>query len=187
MRAIHSPRSSYSPPCKEGAGGGCECASTSCEGRHAWPASEARLRLATHPQPLPVREGSVQALHTQQVITRARALIGVRFRPHGRDPATGLDCVGLAGLAMGVPVPTGYALRGASPGAVAALVDATGLLRRPPAPGALLLVESGPAQCHLLVLTDEGFVHADAGRRRVVERRGRAEWPTVGSWGPLSS
>ena len=175
-----------SPPCKGGVGGGCECAGTSCEGRHASPAKQARLRLATHPQPLPCREGSDVGHHVQLVIARARALVGVRFRPHGRDPATGLDCVGLAGLAMGVPVPTGYALRGPSPEAVIALVDTTGLSRRPPAPGALLLVESGPAQCHLVVLTDDGFVHADAGRRRVVERRGRVAWPVVGSWGPLS-
>ena len=42
------------------------------------------------------------------VVARARGCVGARFRLHGRDPATGLDCVGLAAIAIGEP------LRGAS-------------------------------------------------------------------------
>ncbi len=133
---------------------------------------------------LPTRDGDDgERVGGSAVITRARALVGVRFRPHGRDPATGLDCVGLAGLAMGVAgLPTGYPLRGGSAGALAARIDGCGLVRRGPAPGALALVESGPAQFHLVVLTADGFVHADAGRRRVVERRGAVPWPVIGWW-----
>lgn len=127
--------------------------------------------------PLPARrEGSA-------TIARAQALVGTRFRSHGRNPATGLDCVGLAGLAMGVEgLPTGYALRGGSAGAVAHRIDSTGLTRCDPTPGALALVESGPDQLHLLILTAEGFIHADAARRRVVERRGEIPWPVLGCW-----
>ena len=35
-----------------------------------------------------------------QVVAAARALVGVPFRLHGRD-RDGLDCVGLAALALG--------------------------------------------------------------------------------------
>ena len=116
-------------------------------------------------------------------VARARALVGARFRPHGRDPATGLDCVGLAGLAMAVDdLPTGYWLRGTPAERVLARIDSAGLVRGHPAPGALALVESGPAQLHLIVRTPDGFVHADAGRRRVVERRGPVPWPVLAWW-----
>lgn len=119
---------------------------------------------------------------------RARALVGTRFRPHGRDPASGLDCVGLAGLVMGVEgLPTGYALRGGTVESVAARIDRTGLVRCDPIPGVLALVESGPDQFHLVILTDDGIVHADAGRRRVVERRGPVPWPVLGWWQPPAS
>ena len=135
------------------------------------PAPPSALRAATSPS-----RGGDAVLH-------ARALVGTRFRPHGRDPATGLDCVGLAGLAMGVAeLPSGYALRGGTAEAVAAAIDAAGLLRCAARPGALGLAESGPGQWHLLVLTDTGLVHADAGRRRVVERPGPVPWPVWGWW-----
>lgn len=35
----------------------------------------------------------------EAVVARARAAIGARFRPRGRVPEAGLDCVGLAGWA----------------------------------------------------------------------------------------
>ena len=49
----------------------------------------------------------------------ARAALGLKgapFRLHGRDPATGLDCIGLFAVAMAragrpVALPNGYALR----------------------------------------------------------------------------
>lgn len=34
------------------------------------------------------------------IAAAARALVGVPFRLQGRDPALGLDCVGLVGAAM---------------------------------------------------------------------------------------
>jgi hypothetical protein len=33
-----------------------------------------------------------------------------------------------------------------------------------------------------VILTPGGFVHADAGLRRVVERLGAVPWPVVGCW-----
>jgi len=118
------------------------------------------------------------------VVRAARACLGARFRPHGRDPAWGLDCVGLAARAFGIAVPADYPLRGGRPERVAAFAAAAGLAVRAAAgPGDLVLVRSGPGQLHLVVLTGRGFVHADAGLRRVVEVPGRPAWPALGAWG----
>lgn len=115
----------------------------------------------------------------------ARAFVGAPFRLHGRDPATGLDCVGVAALVFGVAnVPRGYSVRTADGAGAAALIDAAGLkrVRRDPVAGDLVLITSGPAQCHLAVMTDAGFVHADAGIGRVVETPGRLPWPVIAIW-----
>jgi murein DD-endopeptidase / murein LD-carboxypeptidase len=115
----------------------------------------------------------------------ALSLVGAPFRLHGRDPATGLDCVGVAALVFGVrDVPRGYLVRTADGVAVAALIDDAGLRRvkRDPAAGDLVLMKSGPAQCHLVVMTEAGFVHADAGIGRVVETPGPPPWPVIAVW-----
>lgn len=107
----------------------------------------------------------------------AQRLVGCRFRLHGRDPATGLDCLGLVGAALAglgrrVDLPTGYRLRtGVWPGMAAlaaehGLIAATGADR----PGDLWLTRPGPAQLHLAVL-DAALRHrieAHAGLGRVV-------------------
>ncbi len=114
-----------------------------------------------------------------------RALVGAPFRLHGRDPATGLDCVGVAAIVFGVrDVPRGYSVRTADGAGVAGLIDAAGLTRvwREPVAGDLVLVKSGPAQCHLVVITAAGFVHADAGIGRVVETPGPVPWTVIAIW-----
>ena len=111
----------------------------------------------------------------------ARALVGVRFRLHGRDAVHGLDCVGLVALATGREAPTGYGWRSGDEGRVAALLDGV-FERGGDAPGAVLLMRAGPGQLHLAIATEGGFVHADAGLRRVVERPGAVPWPVVGRW-----
>lgn len=118
----------------------------------------------------------------------ARACIGVRFGPQGRDPDFGLDCVGLAAVALKAGgfaglVPAGYAMRSGDAARVAAAVDAAGLVRVADAgAGDLLLFASGPGQLHLAIGTGEGIVHADAGLGRVVERPGVVDWPVIGIW-----
>lgn len=46
----------------------------------------------------------------------------------------------------------------------------------------MLLMAAGPGQLHLGIRTVGGFVHADAGLRRVVERPGMPPWPLIGVW-----
>jgi cell wall-associated NlpC family hydrolase len=121
----------------------------------------------------------------EAAVAAARGAVGVRFRLHGRDPAFGLDCVGLAALAARAAgftgaIPADYAICGGDP---SALIDAVGLVCViAPAPGDLLLFAVGPAQFHLAVLVPGGVVHADAMLRRVVERPGEPPWPLVAAW-----
>ncbi len=116
-------------------------------------------------------------------VARARQAIGSRFRPHGRDPATGLDCVGLAGFAFGAEVPRDYALRNGDAARVRALVSGLGLIEAEgAAAGDLLLLRTGPGQIHLAIDSGEGIIHADAMLRRVVERPGAPPWPVIARW-----
>jgi hypothetical protein len=48
--------------------------------------------------------------------------------------------------------------------------------------GDVLLVQTGMGQHHFLVLVKGGFVHADAGLGRVVERPGSVPWPALAAW-----
>lgn len=122
------------------------------------------------------------------IVGAARSAIGARFRLHGRDPALGLDCVGLAAFAyraagLHPDIPVGYALRGGIAEQMAATLTAIGL--EPvddAAPGDLLLCASGPGQWHLAIDSGAGVIHADAMLRRVVERPGPVPWPVIGRW-----
>lgn len=118
------------------------------------------------------------------IVARARGLIGVRFRPQGRSPETGLDCVGLVAAAIGAKdAPRDYPMRSAPFERLEAELQARGL--RPveaPQPGDVLAMTSGPGQLHLGILSEIGLIHGDAALRRVVERPGPAPWPLRGIW-----
>ncbi len=118
------------------------------------------------------------------IVAAARACLGARFRPQGRRIESGLDCLGVIAIAYGLRnVPAGYALRGGSVAGLVAGIAARGFTPvAAPAPACLLLLEAGPFQHHLAVATDRGFIHADAGLRRVVETPGRPLWPLLGCW-----
>ena len=126
-----------------------------------------------------------------QFAAAAEALIDAPFRLGGRDPATGLDCVGLVACALGgAEAPAGYRLRNSDIAAHLAFAARAGFA---PAPGAiargdLVLAAPGPAQHHLLVALGPGsdgggrFVHAHAGLRRVSLHRGVLPWPEAARW-----
>ena len=121
----------------------------------------------------------------ERVVARARGCLGARFRPQGRKLELGLDCVGVAAIAYARSAPGDYALRGGDPQAIAGMIGGGGL--RPISPdraraGDLLLIAASASQLHLAVLTGEGFVHADAGLRRVVETPGRPSGTILGAW-----
>lgn len=122
------------------------------------------------------------------IAARACALVGARFRPQGRSARDGLDCVGTAALAAGIPadkVPRDYALRGQRLADIEhSLCDfgcrpvAGNLLEL----GDVVLCRTGPAQFHMIIVTPLGFVHADAGLRRVVQRPYPIPWTLESAW-----
>jgi lipoprotein Spr len=124
----------------------------------------------------------------EEIAARARSFVGVRFRPQGRDPTQGLDCVGLAAAAAGIPlerVRRDYSLRGGSRTAIERELRILGCMPIGPdevEAGDILVCETGPAQLHLAVLTAGGFVHADAGLGMVVERPDPLSWPVRSIW-----
>ncbi|HKR91915.1 hypothetical protein [Novosphingobium sp.] len=120
----------------------------------------------------------------------ARALIGVPFRLHGRDPETGLDCIGVLQAALaacGLPadLPNGYTLRSRGIPDMAGIAVRLGL-RETEAPiraGVVVMLRPGPLQHHLAIATTAGrFVHAHAGLRRVVEGPIDPDWAVVRRW-----
>jgi lipoprotein Spr len=120
-----------------------------------------------------------------EIAARARSLIGTRFRPQGRGRG-GIDCVGVAAFALDLPPAAArrdYALRGAELDTLSAALRALGLAAVDEAePGDIAIFVPGPAQLHLGVVAEGGFIHADLGLGHVVERPLPAPWPCVGLW-----
>lgn len=114
----------------------------------------------------------------QQLVEAAAQLIGVRFRLHGRDPAIGIDCIGLVACSLSaigwaVAPPSGYRLRNAEPlrwlecAARSGLKSADG----PVTSGDIVLLEVGACQQHLVIAERHDIcIHAHAGLRRVVRQ-----------------
>jgi len=108
----------------------------------------------------------------------AASFVGVRFRLHGRDPATGLDCVGLllaslAAVGRNATPPTGYGLRNIAIDQWLHLAGNAGLVSAhgPILSGDVILTSPGPNQHHIMIAEHSGsFIHAHAGLRRVVRQ-----------------
>jgi cell wall-associated NlpC family hydrolase len=117
-------------------------------------------------------------LEGERLACAASRLIGTRFRLYGRDPANGLDCVGLVFaslLAIGrEPVsPQGYRLRNVDTRQWHSFAEASGLFPTlgPLKPGDVVMTSPGPGQQHLQIVEDQKHViHAHAGLRRVVRQ-----------------
>lgn len=123
-------------------------------------------------------------------------LVGTPFRLHGRDPSTGLDCVGLVHEALAAagrqPVPPrGYGLRNLAVeewlplAAQSGLAPAAGPVRN----GDVQLIALGFAQHHLVIACGpDDVIHAHAGLRRVVCQPRDPAWRIIATWrlAPLS-
>lgn len=120
----------------------------------------------------------------------AESFVGAPFRFRGRDPRSGLDCVGLVAAALEtsgarVPAIARYTFRQRDfaaqlcSAAGAGFDETEGL----PQPGDLLLLRPGPAQVHLAVVASGGgLVHAHAGIGRVVVTPPPFPWPVERHW-----
>jgi murein DD-endopeptidase / murein LD-carboxypeptidase len=120
-----------------------------------------------------------------EIVARARRLVGCRYRAQGRDPQLGLDCVGVVCCAFGIPpgeVLQNYRLRSADVRAAVKSLERHFISIEDGSAGDLLLMSPASDQLHLAVLTDRGFIHADAGVRKVVETPGAPAWPVVGRY-----
>ena len=120
----------------------------------------------------------------------ALTLIGAPFRLHGRDPATGLDCIGVFSAALAicgvrVRLPNTYRLRGATLPDLARFAQHLDFERTTAAVqrGDVLFARPGPVQFHLMIATGgERYVHAHAGLRRVVLSPRPADWLVEQVW-----
>jgi murein DD-endopeptidase / murein LD-carboxypeptidase len=115
---------------------------------------------------------------------RARALVGMRFRAQGRG-AAGLDCVGVVLSTFDIPVDAvrrDYRLRGNNEREICEQLELhfRRVARTQLSAGDVMLLSSAEQQLHLAVRTSDGFVHAHAVIRRVVETPGMPDWPLIG-------
>ena len=116
-------------------------------------------------------------------------MVGVRFRPQGHDPATGLDCVGLVWAAYAAAGrrlmrPVDYPLRGWGLERIEGALAAAGFVRAGEAmrAGDVGLIGHPARQYHLGLIGFETFIHAHAGLRRVVETPLDLSVRSAGQW-----
>ena len=121
----------------------------------------------------------------------AENLLGTPFRLHGRDPTTGIDCIGLlactfAACGIHAALPTGYSLRTGRWDGMELLADQLGFAEceGPSKPGDICLFQPSPAQLHFAIssLSTPGFVEAHAGLRRVVISPAPSPYPLLRQW-----
>ena len=120
----------------------------------------------------------------------AERLVGTSFRLYGRDPRTGVDCVGLVAASMRSigrepPVPEGYRLANRTVDRWTSMAESGGWVEVAGAPeaGDLLMVHPAPTRSHLLIAgTSDNFVHAHAGLRRVVSTPAPITWAIARQW-----
>lgn len=121
----------------------------------------------------------------------ALELVGTPFRLHGRDPATGLDCVGLVGAAIArsgreVIAPAGYSMRSLEVTPWLRFAATNGLVETE-TDGDVILSAVHCLQPHLLVVVPGGHIHAHAGLGRVTFLPGPLPWPVLRRWRLLDS
>ncbi|QFT76147.1 NlpC/P60 family protein [Erythrobacter sp. THAF29] len=118
------------------------------------------------------------ALPGDQLAEAAAAMIGRPFRLYGRNPETGLDCVGLVAASLKAigrnpSIPRGYTLRSTSIAKWQACFERSGFdpVDGEFRSGDLLVTRPGAIQHHLMIAqTPDTVIHAHAGLRRVVRQ-----------------
>lgn len=130
------------------------------------------------------------AVQGEAIAAAALRLVGTRFHLQGRDPATGLDCVGViltALVASGRMVPPlpHYTMRRTELAPFDQLAIGQGFRDVSGAwlPGDVLVFRTGPAQWHAAIATTgDHIVHAHAALRRVVSSPVPPDWTTMRHW-----
>ena len=120
----------------------------------------------------------------------AGELVGSPFRLQGRDPAHGLDCIGLvlvslARIGIELHLPADYRPRRRRFEIPKNALQRAGLERTqaPYAPGDILLLRTAPAQVHLAIVRDaDSVIHAHAGLGRVVAQPLIESWTIAAAW-----
>ncbi len=122
-----------------------------------------------------------------EIIDRARTLVGVKFRPQGRDPETGLDCIGVVLWVFGIApelVRRDYRMRGAHRAEIQIAIRRWFRPIEPhqlgPADVALFSIRE--TQSHLAISCGPTLIHADASLRKVVEIPAPAQWPLTAAF-----
>jgi cell wall-associated NlpC family hydrolase len=108
----------------------------------------------------------------------AAGMLGCPFRLYGRDPARGLDCVGLVcasleALGLSADWPAGYRLRNSAISSWLACAERSHLTlgKGPLLPGDIVLFAPGLGQQHLVIVdSGEQMIHAHAGLCKVVRQ-----------------
>jgi cell wall-associated NlpC family hydrolase len=126
----------------------------------------------------------------QAIAAAAVGLIGTPFRFHGRDAATGLDCVGLVAVSLAEAgyqplAPSGYALRNLAIDQWLACAERSGLMMSPGpmVQGDVLLIALGRCQHHLGIADSaHTIIHAHAGLRHVVRQTLEPAWHICAKW-----
>lgn len=114
-------------------------------------------------------------------------LLGTPFRLFGRNPATGLDCIGLVHVSLErvgrTPIPpVGYELRNSRYEHWLEHAQKSGLTNTQGEilPGDVVLTLPGPGQQHLMIVeTATSAIHAHAGLRTIVRQ-------PVGNWADVA-
>lgn len=120
----------------------------------------------------------------------AESFVGSRFRLHGRDARTGLDCVGLVSAsfeAIGNPfdAPVGYGLRNLeiAPHLRSARMPNLAEVSGTPGAGDIILFRLSSHQFHLGIISLNGsLLHAHAGLGRVVLTPPPFRWKIEKHW-----
>lgn len=131
----------------------------------------------------------------QQLALAASQFVGIKFRLNGRDPGTGLDCVGLVfaslkAIGRNPSLPRGYSLRNSRIDHWLGCASSSGFERvaDETAPGDVMLIAPAPGQHHLCITENAGtIIHAHAGLRRVVRQPWHADTDEIMRWRLASS